>query len=269
MTGPDHLEEMPTDWVAAVCNRGIRHSTNDDAAAVRATSGQRAVLVVCDGVSSATRAAEAAQTASQLVADALAHPEPNDAQRLSTAISQANAAVAALATDPAQPPSCTVAAAVVTPESLVVGWVGDSRVYWFPDGAPAELLTIDDSMAQLRIEWGVERDLAEHGPGAHTITRWLGLGSPTDPPHIVERDVESAGWVLACSDGLWNYASGADELAHVMQTVLSDRSSSASPLELARALVTWANDQGGADNVTVAVARLGAELAHLDHRLAN
>ena len=53
--GPrDHVVEQPASWVAAVCDRGIRHPRNEDAVAVAADPepGTRAVLVVCDGVSS-------------------------------------------------------------------------------------------------------------------------------------------------------------------------------------------------------------------------
>lgn len=256
----DHAEQTPATWVAMVCDRGIRHSTNDDAGAVRASTqpGERGVLVVCDGVSSATDSAKAARTASMLVADTMAMPTSDDEQRLSAAIMEANEAVSTLAPGSEHPPSCTIAAAVVTPGSVLVGWMGDSRVYWFPDEGPAELLTTDDSMAQLRIEWGVERTVAEHGPGAHTITRWLGRGAPIEPPHLGQHDLSGPGWLLVCSDGLWNYASAPDELAHVVRQQ-HNAAPGGTTIDFARALVTWANDQGGADNVTVAVARLEAQ----------
>jgi RNA polymerase subunit RPABC4/transcription elongation factor Spt4 len=50
----DHFIEQPAPWVAAVCDRGIRHSRNEDAVATAADQepGSRALLVVCDGVSS-------------------------------------------------------------------------------------------------------------------------------------------------------------------------------------------------------------------------
>ena len=48
----DHYVERPASWVAACCNRGIRHHRNEDATAVAASAepGKRAVLVVSDGV---------------------------------------------------------------------------------------------------------------------------------------------------------------------------------------------------------------------------
>jgi serine/threonine protein phosphatase PrpC len=60
------------------------------------------------------------------------------------------------------------------------------------------------------------------------------------------------GWVLVCSDGLWNYCSDAGQLGDL---VTSLSGTTASPLELGEALVRWANEQGGRDNVSVALAR--------------
>ena len=60
-----------------------------------------------------------------------------------------------------------------------------------------------------------------------------------------------SGWVLACSDGLWNYASEPEALAaQVAAAATSD------PLTLALALTAFANAQGGRDNITAAVARV-------------
>lgn len=51
-TARDHYTEHPASWVAACCDRGVRHHRNEDATAVAAEQrpGSRAVLVVCDGV---------------------------------------------------------------------------------------------------------------------------------------------------------------------------------------------------------------------------
>ena len=53
----DHYVEQPASWVAAVCDRGVKHHRNEDATAVAADAepGSRAVLVVCDGVSTVHR----------------------------------------------------------------------------------------------------------------------------------------------------------------------------------------------------------------------
>jgi len=63
------------------------------------------------------------------------------------------------------------------------------------------------------------------------------------------------GWLLVCSDGLWNYCSAASDMAQLVGQIHGS-AAAAEPLALAGALVDWANAQGGQDNVTVALARI-------------
>jgi serine/threonine protein phosphatase PrpC len=138
----------------------------------------------------------------------------------------------------------------------VFGNVGDSRIYWIPDqGASGDAteLSVDDSVAQARIAMGVPREEAEKGPQAHAITKWLGRDSPDFSPRTGSVNVGSPGWVLVCSDGLWNYAS---EAAAIQSLVAELSPPDSSPLPLAVALVDWANEQGGKDNISVALARI-------------
>jgi serine/threonine protein phosphatase PrpC len=100
---------------------------------------------------------------------------------------------------------------------------------------------------------GTPRDEAENGPQAHAITKWLGRDSPDFAPRTGSVSVSAPGWVLVCSDGLWNYVSE----AAAIQTLIAELTSQDSdPLTLAIALVNWANAQGGKDNVSVALARV-------------
>ena len=68
------------------------------------------------------------------------------------------------------------------------------------------------------------------------------------------------GWLLLCSDGLWNYASEPAALAEVFRActvgVPPQRGAAQPAEELAKALVDWAKAQGGHDNITVALAYL-------------
>ena len=64
------------------------------------------------------------------------------------------------------------------------------------------------------------------------------------------------GWLLVCSDGLWNYCSEAEDLATLVRQTGSGSPAAAEPLALAGALVSWANSQGGQDNISVALARI-------------
>lgn len=268
----DHYVEQPASWVAAVCDRGVKHFRNEDATAVAADPepGSRAVLVVCDGVSTSSDSDVASLAAARRARDVLVALQPaglpNPASRsgaiaaaIESAVAQANEAV--LAATPADGPdaaACTFAAAVVEGDLVVFGNVGDSRVYWLPDpggagmGAEPTELSLDDSMAQARIAMGVDRVTAEHGPQAHAITKWLGRDTPDAVPRTGSVLLGHPGWVLVCSDGLWNYCSEADRLGELVASLAG---TTASPLELAEALVRWANEQGGRDNVSVALAR--------------
>jgi serine/threonine protein phosphatase PrpC len=156
------------------------------------------------------------------------------------------------------PASCTFVAAVLEQDLLVVGSVGDSRAYWLPDVGAAEILTLDDSFAQVQMAAGVPRAEAESGPQSHAIMRWLGADAPDHKPTTATMTLAAPGWLLLCSDGLWNYCSEAQDLADLVALVASAGSASpaaAEPLTLATALVDWAKAQGGQDNISVALAR--------------
>ena len=264
----DHFTEQPATWVAAVCDRGIRHSRNEDAVALdaRPEPGSHAVLVVCDGVSNSTDSDVASLAAARAARDTLACSSPSGigtagarvaatVQALGTAADAANDAVISHTVEgQGEPASCTFVAAVLDASVLVVGWVGDSRAYWLPDDGEALMLTVDDSFASEQIAAGVARKVAETGPQAHAITRWLGIDAPDHTPHTRTLDLTAPGWVLVCSDGLWNYCSEPHDLSSLVQEQAGGPS--ADPLELAAALVDWANMQGGADNITAALARI-------------
>jgi serine/threonine protein phosphatase PrpC len=269
-TERDHYSEQPASWVAACCDRGVRHHRNEDATAVAAepTPRSRAVLVVCDGVSTSLDSDVASLAAARAARDVLVAHRPaglgTPASRVAAitgAVVKAAAAANAAVIDNTAPDtdnaaSCTFAAAVVEADLVVFGNVGDSRVYWIPDhgsgGDPTEL-SVDDSVAQARIAMGTPRDEAEKGPQAHAITKWLGRDSPDFAPRTGSTVVTSPGWVLVCSDGLWNYASEAAALQSLVAELSTPESD---PLTLAVALVDWAKGRGGKDNISVALARL-------------
>ncbi|RYV50927.1 PP2C family serine/threonine-protein phosphatase [Pengzhenrongella frigida] len=268
----DHVVEQPQAWVGAVSDRGIRHHRNEDALAVAASEapGSHAVLVVCDGVSSSEDSDVASLAAARAALDTLAGPRAQGLDtsaglvavigaRLEAAADAASRAVAAATSHDHgdSPPSCTFVATVVERGRIVTGSVGDSRAYWLPDAGQARFLTTDDSWAAEQIAVGVPRDQAESGPQAHAITRWLGVDAPDHTPRITTMEVDGPGWLVVCSDGLWNYCSPADELGALVRRIAA--TVAGEPLATASALVDWANGQGGHDNITVVLARLGAD----------
>ncbi|MFE5138259.1 protein phosphatase 2C domain-containing protein [Streptomyces fagopyri] len=262
----DHMEQELT-AVAAVSDRGLRHHRNEDAFSISSTAlpdGSPAVVaIVCDGVSSATRPDEASLAASRAAAEALlaalpvgTHPQ----QAMHEAIVAAAEAVNSLAEAPPvhdehaphqNAPACTLVGAVVTPTLLIVGWVGDSRAYWVPvdRSSPPARLTEDDSWAAQMVAAGLMSEAQAYADErAHAITGWLGADAYELEPHTASFKPDRPGVVVVCTDGLWNYAEAAEEMAEVVPPDAAER-----PLHSAQVMVGHALDGGGHDNVTVAV----------------
>ncbi|MER0245900.1 PP2C family serine/threonine-protein phosphatase, partial [Streptomyces sp. HSW2009] len=263
----DHMEEELA-FVAAASDRGLRHRRNEDSftlSEAELPDGSPAVVaVVCDGVSSATRPDDAAAAAARVAGERLltalpqgTHPQ----QAMHEAIIAAADAVSALALEarPAQrdphrhenAPACTIVSAVVASGILTVGWIGDSRAYWVPDdrATPAARLTEDDSWAAQMVAAGLlSEEEAYADERAHAITGWLGADAYEIEPHTAAFKPDRPGVVVVCTDGLWNYAESAPEMAAAVPAHARAR-----PMESARSLVGFALEGGGHDNVTVAV----------------
>ncbi|MEU5966380.1 PP2C family serine/threonine-protein phosphatase [Streptomyces globisporus] len=264
----DHMEQE-LGSVAAVSDRGLRHHRNEDSFAVSSTAlpdGSPAVVaIVCDGVSSASRPDEASAAAANAANESLlaslprgTHPQ----QAMHEAIVAASEAVNALAQEPAgamehdahrhqNAPACTLVGAVMAGELLIVGWVGDSRVYWVPEdrSRPTARLTEDDSWAAQMVAAGLMNEAEAYADErAHAITGWLGADAYELEPHTAAFKPDRPGLVVVCTDGLWNYAESAEEMAAAVPADAQEH-----PLRGAQVLVGHALDGGGHDNVTVAL----------------
>ncbi|MFI6892634.1 PP2C family serine/threonine-protein phosphatase [Streptomyces sp. NPDC050256] len=264
----DHMEQE-LESVAAVSDRGLRHHRNEDAFAVSTTAlpdGSPAVVaIVCDGVSSASRPDEASAAAAYAANEALLESLPRGThpqQAMHEAIVAAAESVNRLAQDPGQAqehdphrhqnaPACTLVGAIMASGLLVVGWVGDSRVYWVPEDrttAPARL-TEDDSWAAQMVAAGLMNEAEAYADErAHAITGWLGADAYELEPHTASFKPDRPGLVVVCTDGLWNYAESAADMAAAVPEDAYER-----PLHGAQVLVGHALDGGGHDNVTVAL----------------
>jgi serine/threonine protein phosphatase PrpC len=254
-----HHQEVDLATAAGVTDRGLVHGGNDDSVHVDVTL-DGTVLVVCDGVSASTAPDVAAQlaveTAGRAAGDALRQRDPlgswDAAEVVRAAIADAAAAVAAVPWLPIRDrgaPSCTVVLALWDGLHVTVGWIGDSRAYWV-DRDACWPLTVDHSWAEEQVGSGrLSREAAEADGRAHAITRWLGADAPPGSCPVRTIRPERPGRLLACSDGLWNYA---PEPADVARLVAEQ--GAGNPLTTARALVRYALSRGGQDNVTVAVA---------------
>lgn len=251
--------------VACASHIGLRHETNQDAAALGIDgSGHHIVLVVADGVSSTEGAEECARVASHTARDYLAATMDqglpiNDDDTVTLFERTFQKAHEAVVSGSGPIGACTLAAAVATHDRIVVGNIGDTRTYWFPDDGDPIRLSIDDSMAQAQMDLGLSREEAERGIGAHAITKWIGASATDVAPRVMAYKPQQSGWLLVCSDGLWNHVPDAGDLARLIADLVSkahtDDHGHASPAGVANGLIAHANNCGGHDNITVALWR--------------
>jgi serine/threonine protein phosphatase PrpC len=251
--GRRHTVESPDVRAAVVSDRGRRRERNEDSGAVLVDE-RWAALIVCDGVGGSRDGAWASAVGTVAARQALSAAHTAGAGRGAQLTSAHAAAAKAVAhcvlPDPdavGSPPSTTFVAAVSDGTGVAAISVGDSRAYWLPDAGAAVALTRDDSMAAVMAASGMEA----RGAYAHVITRWLGASAPVTSPRVTMFPVAGPGWLLACSDGLWNCLAPDEDLNEVVAGI--DASDALAKAEL---LVAWANERGGHDNITVALARV-------------
>ncbi len=266
----DHQETIHDLDFAAISDRGIKHSRNEDDYAIDRLPNGTSILVVCDGVSSSTDPGSAstlaAQTACQsIVQDLKLGLAPDLA--LAQAIAKASAAVTELGLNlkvKGEPPSTTIVCAIAVPPetptdttAIYVAWVGDSRAYWLSDTVSLRLTQDHSWMNEIVAEGEMTEAEAEASPNAHAITRWLGADSQSDAgychdePSFATHTVKQPGRLLVCSDGLWNYAPQPDALQ-----ALVNQAPAGDTIALTRSCLDYALSCGGQDNITIAVLNI-------------
>jgi len=266
-TGPH--DEAGAGVFGAVSDIGRRRTRNEDSFAVRA-DGPRVAAVVCDGVASTPLAgaasAQAALAGLRALQPALADSGLSAARAhtaLDGSLAAARRAVAPLGFG--QAPSTTFVAVLLAPGFVAAAGVGDSRAYWVPEGGAEVLLTRDDATAVVhladlgaadgrRTPDGPDATAPTVLPLARQITRWVGADDRSARAEHGEVTTDSAGTVLLCTDGLWQYVDRPGELGRLVAAGRADHPGD--PTGLARALVDTALRAGGADNVTVVVVEV-------------
>lgn len=256
----DRIEVTCSPNLAGISDCGLRRHSNEDYVACAAIDRKNTyILVTCDGVSSSQEPALAAKAAAESACLTLTAAiekgdiPPRDAMK--DAIASALASVCAIPytvnTD-TEPPSTTIVAAVVQNRKATIGWLGDSRAYWIsPQGS--RQLTQDDSWLNDVVASGKMSEMeARTSEKAHAITRWLGADAIDDSqPSIVNFDSPGSGYLLLCTDGLWNYTPDTAHLTEIVKSI-----GGADAVTVSRRLVEFARSRGGFDNITVAVLSL-------------
>lgn len=238
---------------------GRRRASNQDSKSVVPPSGPQQyrargwMFLVADGMGAHAAGEMASQIAAErvpLVYDKAAQHSPPLALRQS--IEQTNAEINAKGESAVEyrGMGTTCTALVLLPRGALVGHIGDSRAYRVR-GRTIEQLSCDHSLVwELEAAGGISREEAAGAVPKNIITRSMGphphVKVDLEGPHSVE---EGDTFVL-CSDGLSGQV--ADEEIGLFAAELE-------PREATAALVGLALVRGAPDNVTVIVARAGAE----------
>lgn len=140
----------------------------------------------------------------------------------------------------------TATAAGVLGTHLIMAQVGDSRAYLIRNGEAVQL-TRDQSLTQRLVDAGeMTEEEAERSERRNIILQALG----PEPNVVIEltiQELRQNDVLVLCSDGLTGTVKG-DEIAKVV-------TAHPEPADACSELISMANDRGGPDNITVAIAR--------------
>jgi protein phosphatase len=132
-------------------------------------------------------------------------------------------------------------------DTVIIGHVGDSRVYRFRDGKLTQL-TEDHSLINDYVKMKrVTAEEAETWPHKNVIVRALGMKENV-AVDIVAEQPRIGDCYLMCSDGLSGMLNDG-QMAHIIR--------SKTDLDAAvEGLIQGANEEGGVDNISVVLARI-------------
>ncbi|WPU63159.1 Stp1/IreP family PP2C-type Ser/Thr phosphatase [Peredibacter starrii] len=148
----------------------------------------------------------------------------------------------------------TVSAVQFAGPQLVIGNVGDSRVYMVNNQNIFQL-TRDHSFVQEKLNMGIyTREEAVKDPQKNVLVRSVGF-EPDVQVDVFNYRVCKNDIFLICSDGLHGKVSDGDIL-HIVQRNISDpsRCQLSDVEQTVKELIQQANDNGGQDNISVILA---------------
>ena len=144
----------------------------------------------------------------------------------------------------------TLEAVVIIDNQMIYAHIGDSRLGIVRDGEYTRL-TSDHSLVGALVRAGqLTEEEAQRHPQKNFVTQSIGQSGPVEPD-IALKTLEVGDYVLVNSDGLTNMVSTED----ILDIILSDVSLESK----AEALIRFANNAGGLDNITVALLHITEE----------
>lgn len=239
---------------ACLTDRGRIRANNEDAVFIDPARG---LAVLADGMGGYNAGEVASGMATALLArhlgrwldDAGPGPDGRDLRRaLQACVAEVNQAIFESAQANAQYAGMgtTLVVAVFQGPRVVVGHIGDSRLYRLRGGVLVRI-TRDHSLLQEQLDAGlITPQQAAVSLHRNLVTRALGVDDSV-LLEVGEHRVEAGDCYLLCSDGLSDMVDDPAIAALLAQET--------APEARARALVDAANARGGRDNISVLLAQ--------------
>lgn len=214
------------------------------------------LYIVADGVGGAAEGERASKFAAEQVKFLYyQNPELPPGERLRWAMRQASQEIFRYAESNGSHHrmATTLVAAVILGDQLTVAHVGDSRAYLIRGGL-AQQLTQDHTTVGEMVRSGLMSEAeAMRSNAKNRLTRSLGGDEDVSVEVVSGIPLQVGDRVLLCTDGLTRYADRVD---------IARLATEGKAEEAALRMVDYANERGGADNITVAlVAVTGVEAA--------
>ena len=232
---------------------GQRRKVNEDTAGYFESKNNIPLMMVCDGIGGHNAGEVASSMALMSIGQAWEKMEVDDIEEvyqwLIHKLEEANNDIFLRSTqyEDLYGMGTTLVAAIVIGDQLMIANVGDSRAYVLRK-FQLKQLTEDQSLVNALLKSGeITPEEAENHPNKNIVTQSLGVTSVVEID-FVRMTVKEDDTLLLCSDGLSDMLS-LEEIRNVM----NHYSDIEKQVEKA---VEAANEAGGRDNITVAIAKI-------------
>lgn len=141
----------------------------------------------------------------------------------------------------------TLTMAYILGKKLLVGHIGDSRVYIIQDNRIYQITEDHSLVAQLVKNGSISAEEAQYHPQKNIITRAVGTSKSIDTDIVID-EVKKGDIILLCTDGLTNMI---DDLE--IKNIINNNDDMQNACE---GLVKRANELGGLDNITAIAVKI-------------
>ncbi len=232
-------------------HKGLVRRENQDRVRTTMLCDNVALAVLCDGMGGENAGSEASEVAVNTIFERIengfrADFDSNNIRNLMlSAVNAANALIFNISSEDSNKlgMGTTCVMAIATEKLIHIVNIGDSRAYLITNSGISQL-TFDHTIVNMLLRNGeIEEFEAKDHPQKNIITKAVGV-TPELEPDYFEQECVSGYKILLCSDGLSSYCDEND----VFEIVLNNDIAASSD-----ALINLANDNGGRDNITVAI----------------